>query len=51
MGKPKKTSDKLTTDEAIRRLFGKKGARILKQLAHELDEEKKPKKRRKNDDQ
>jgi hypothetical protein len=46
MGRPRKKASELTTEEAIRRLFGKNGARALKELAREADAKKprKPKK-------
>ena len=48
MGRPKKKATELTTDKAIERLFGKKGAEAVRQAVHDLDEEKparKPKKK------
>lgn len=40
MARPKKKPSEMTTDEAMKRLFGKKRADLLKQKARELDEEK-----------
>jgi hypothetical protein len=50
MSKPKKKAGELTTDEALKRLFGKKGAALLKRVAEELDEEKANKRKKKADD-
>lgn len=50
MAKPKKKAGEMTTEEALQRLFGKKGAALLKRVAHELDEEKTAKKGKKKTD-
>lgn len=55
MGKPKKKTSELTTEEALKRLFGNKGATLLKRIALELDDEKpcksrKAKKKKAKDD-
>ena len=52
MGKPKKEkkAGKMTTEEALKRLFGKKGTELLKKVALELDEEKDKKGKKKGDD-
>jgi hypothetical protein len=45
MGRPKKRAVDLTTDEAIRRVFGKQGASDLKKLARKVNRDK-PKKQK-----
>ncbi len=49
MAKTKKKANELTTDEALLRLFGKKGATLLKRMAQDLDEEKANKRKKKGD--
>ena len=52
MGKPKKQkkATKMTTEEALQRLFGKKRAEILKKEALALDNERSKKGKKKGDD-
>ena len=40
MGRPKKKPSEMTTEQAMRRLFGKKRLALLKKVAQELDSEK-----------
>ena len=40
MGRPKKKPSEMTTEQAMRRLFGKKRLALLKKVAQELDTEK-----------
>jgi hypothetical protein len=40
MGRPKKKPHEMTTEQAMVRLFGKKGHALLKETARKLDEEK-----------
>jgi len=50
MGNPKKKAHELTTEQALKRLFGKKGAALLKRVAQDLGEKKGKKRKKKADD-
>jgi hypothetical protein len=50
MGKPKKKAPEMTTEQTLKRLFGKKGTALLKRLVQKLDNEKASKKRMKKRD-
>jgi hypothetical protein len=52
MGKPKKEkkASKMTTEQALQRLFGKRGTGLLKKMAQELDDERGKRGKKKGDD-